>query len=282
MKKLSINPIGGLANRMRAIASGISLAHELDADFEIIWAVNDELYARFDDIFEVPDILKNKIHYPGKIKYAFSYSVPRKKNLFVSSIFLRRFSKCLLSDTKDWRLTECEGKSSLLKYFSHTKDINGYIQGGTNFFPYERSFYRSLFCPKTNIQAEIDEAVLKMGPVRTGVHIRRTDNTKSICHSPLEVFEEKIISLLGNNPEMKFYLATDSEIVKSNFKMLFKKVLICDDNPASRTTLSGIKCAVKEMFILSRCQTIYGSYYSSFSEAAALLGDAKLETIYRP
>ncbi len=282
MKKLSINPIGGLANRMRAIASGISLAHELDADFEIIWAVNDELYARFDDIFEVPEILKNKIQYPRKIKYAFSYSVPRKKNLFVSSVFLKRFNRCLLSDIKDWKLTENDEKSHLLQYFSGTKDLSGYIQGGTNFFPYQPGFYRSLFSPKKNIQVEIDEVILRMGPLRTGVHIRRTDNTQSICHSPLEIFKENIIDLLGNNPEMKFYLATDSETVKSDFKKLFKTALICDDNPASRTTLSGIRSAVKEMFILSRCQTIYGSYYSSFSEAAALLGDVTLETIYRP
>ena len=45
MTKIIINPIGGLANRMRCIASGIALAMETGSDYEVVWAVNDELAA---------------------------------------------------------------------------------------------------------------------------------------------------------------------------------------------------------------------------------------------
>lgn len=36
------------------------------------------------------------------------------------------------------------------------------------------------------------------------------------------------------------------------------------------------------MVILSKCSKIYGSFYSSFSEAASKLGNVRLETLRTP
>ena len=38
--------------------------------------------------------------------------------------------------------------------------------------------------------------------------------------------------------------------------------------------------AVAELYLLSKTKMILGSYYSSFSELAAVIGDIKLEQIY--
>lgn len=52
MDRLLISPVGGLANRMRAIASGISLAQNLGvSDVEVAWPVNSDLFCRFEELF---------------------------------------------------------------------------------------------------------------------------------------------------------------------------------------------------------------------------------------
>lgn len=40
-----------------------------------------------------------------------------------------------------------------------------------------------------------------------------------------------------------------------------------------RNSKEGIECALLDLMALSRCEKIYGSYYSSFSEVAAKWGD---------
>lgn len=280
MKVLTINPTEGLANRMRAIASGIFLAGELNADFRIIWAVNDELYARFDDIFEVPDLMKGRIYYPGKAEYGLKYSVPRKKNLYISALSLLRYDRKLIYGTPDWRITQSDGKEPVLQYFEGGE--KNFIQGGTIFFPFEEELFRGLFIPVKSIRDEVDVVIKEMGEERTGIHIRRTDNKESILHSPTEDFEAKIRSIISERPGMKFYLATDSDEIKSEFRQKFGNRIYCNENMTSRKTQRGMKDAVREMYILSQCNAIFGSYYSSYSEAAAMLGNIPMETIYKP
>jgi hypothetical protein len=102
-KTLIINPVGGLANRMRAIASGLSLAKDLNIDYKIIWLSNWEIMAKADDIFNLPDELKSKIEYPSSFKYNFLYSAPGKRNLLIPKLTLKRFGFVKLwSEIDEW------------------------------------------------------------------------------------------------------------------------------------------------------------------------------------
>lgn len=48
---------------------------------------------------------------------------------------------------------------------------------------------------------------------------------------------------------------------------------------AARQDENGIADAVVDLFILSRTQRLYGSYWSSFSEVAAQIGNIPLEIV---
>ena len=85
--------------------------------------------------------------------------------------------------------------------------------------------------------------------------------------------------ILKENPEQKFYLATDSRDVKDVFKYLFETSLITSDPDYSRNNETGIKDALFELFMLSKSQMILGSYWSSFAETAARIGNIPLKTI---
>jgi len=280
---LVINPIGGLANRMRAIASGVSLANAIEADIRIVWAKNRELNAYYEDIFEVPQCLKGKFVYPSLLIYDLMYSMPRKRNCYFSSLTLKRYGRTLLGGTVcgNSLITGADAQNAV-KCFMETgfeRRHCCYLQGGTDMFPYSAALYRGLFLPKTEILEEVHKITKLLGGERVGLHIRRTDNIESIRNSPDVLFTKKVESILAEKPSTKFYLATDCDATKESFLRMFGDCIICSPRSASRTTVAGIRDAVIELWVLSQTNRIIGSYYSSFSEAAALLGDIPLTQV---
>ena len=291
--KLIINPIGGLANRMRAIASGISLMHALHrheiaqkaAPFELsfVWSKNWELNAEFADIFQFPTILQDSIKYPSRLKYDFLYSIPRKKNLYVSALTSLRHGLTLYDLRDSYRqrfLTDSKGHDILSAVHNTlTKKQSCFIQSGTIFYPFTDDLYIDLFKPTNEIRHKADLRLEMLGTKRIGLHIRRCDNIESIKHSPDYLFINKISDILQREPDTHFYLATDDELIKLNFTRLFGDHIISSDAVADRNSIAGIKEAATELFTLAGTDKIYGSYYSSFSEAAAMIGQKPFEQL---
>lgn len=280
---LYINPIGGIANRMRALASGIALANDLNVDFKIIWLRNWELNARFEDIFQTCPLVSGRINYPGKFKYGVYYSIPRLKNLYISKLSLKRFGVYLSSEDAAGReiFRNDDSDSAVRKMFLNgLKDKRDcLIQGGTNMYPFSDDLYSSLFQPNNIIKERLAQQMAILGEECYGVHIRRTDNLQSIANSPDYLFIDEIKNILGKNPDAKFYLATDSEEVKKNFKLIFGDKIFYSASAADRNSVQGIHDAAVELFTLSKTKYILGSFYSSFSEAAAKLGNITLKQL---
>ncbi|MDE6557164.1 MAG: hypothetical protein K2K55_09420, partial [Duncaniella sp.] len=144
-----------------------------------------------------------------------------------------------------------------------------------SFFPYEDTLYRSIFQFAPDVQERASEIVGSVTP-DFGMHIRRTDNIKSISDSPLELFYEVTENLLSENESVKIFLATDSQTVKEDLSSRYPGTFIYNTSGASRDTRTGMIDAAAEMLILSRSRKIFGSFWSSFSEASACLGNIPL------
>ena len=76
-----------------------------------------------------------------------------------------------------------------------------------------------------------------------------------------------------------FYLATDSEEEKEQLKKIFGKHLITSPHAANRNSISGMKDALTELYILSRTNKILGSMQSSYSETAAQISGIPYELL---
>ena len=280
---LVINPVGGLANRMRTLAGGIALAKAIGVDFRVIWLKNWELNAAFEDIFRSDREMSSKFSYPGMLEYGILYSIPRLKNLYLTSCTLKRFGVAFADGLEtSRRFTEDDEDGTGLRRmfedgFSRGKDC--FLQGGTNVYPYDKEMYRSIFQPASEIAEVVATRVSRCGEHVVGVHIRRTDNLQSIKNSPDEVFIREMERMLSVRPETGFYLATDSDEVKARFGREFGDKVYCSRQTAVRDTLEGIKEAAIEMFTLAGTEEIIGSYFSSFSEAAAMLGNIPLRQL---
>lgn len=273
--KVIINPIGGLANRMRAIASGISLCKELSITPEIIWPLNNDLNCRFEKLFTIKEHLFY-VRNINKISDLIFYDEPRKKNLFLSPLFRKIKNPSLYITDKEISRQYSDTNKSILE---DIRSAGGCIilRSGLEFYDFEHSLYKDVFRPRPEIQ-DISDCILEGIDTNKliGLHVRRTDNIVSIKKSPIELFKEAIKSEIDIDNGMMFYLATDSEEVKQELKKEFGERIITFPNEATRKTQSGIIEAYAEMINLSRCIKIYGSYWSSFSEAASMIDNSPL------
>lgn len=274
MNKLIINPVGGLANRMRAVAAGVSLSQELGMGMpEIVWPVNNDLFCDFNSLFE-SGLFDGHMENISSREDLLFYDLPRKKNLYLANFL--QYGRYGLKLTDYDRLPLFEGKPESLENEIRSSHKPVLIRSGVVYYPFTKELYRSLFVPKKEFLDAAEERLHCGKNNIIGLHIRRTDNEISIIHSPLRLFIEAVEREMSDNKDVMFYLASDDAGVKAELRTRFDNRIIVSDKSTARNSAEGIKEALTEIVTLSRCGKVYGSYWSSFSEAAALLGDTTL------
>ena len=266
-----LQPYAGLGNRLRALDSAVELSSLLSRKLQVIWDKTPDLYCSYNQLFEPSDkyeVIDNKpikfiwscnkrlAHQLNKmnIKYPFRYDI----TLYEKDI---RNLNSINFDFKD-----------LKKYHSIYFRINGRFIDPANSFTFLK--------PLPEINAIIKNVYHNFSEKTLGIHIRRTDNTKSICHSPDELFIHKIKEEIEKDSNVKFFLSTDSNETEKVFKNLFPERCITYEKEISRNSTQGMIDAVVDMFCLSKTNKIYGSFYSTFSHAASKIGNIPLEVLY--
>lgn len=125
-----------------------------------------------------------------------------------------------------------------------------------------------VFSPSAGIERIID----RYRPDLTnaiGVHIRRTDNQKSIANSPTSAFVRQMRLETSLTPDVKFFVATDSPATYAELKREFGKAIF-EHSKASldRDNANAICDAMVDLYCLSNCRKLIGSYWSSFTDTA--------------
>lgn len=257
---------------MRAVASGVALSRTTGKDPVVIWHCDPLLNAPFKAIF-LDKHLPFELRETGDIKYLVVYEMPRKKNLYVSSLIAKidRKRRLFIND----RLS-AEGLKEVERTVS-IPDEDTIIHSGQIFYPIDSALMNSIFRITDAVRVRINE-ILKGRKPDIALQIRRTDNVNSIKGSPLTSFEEIADTILcGSDSEI--FLATDDETTKQVLQARCGERLIINPRPASRRCREGIIDACAELYILASCSHIFGSYWSSFSEIAALIGETALTVV---
>lgn len=258
---------GGLANRMRAIASSLFYARKLNRDLIVVWNKNKDLNASFSELFKTEN-LPFEIIEPDFIKYNFYYELPRKRNLFLSSLIRKLNVSQTLIDIHLYTEEEIEEKIKRIK-------SNVIINSGLQFADFDHSILNSIF-QFSNKVIETKKNLLDGRTPNYTIQIRRTDNYNSIKYSPLSSFEAIIQKHIDYDPKVLFFLATDDSKTKQILSSRYKNNIIINKREARRDTTPGMIDAAAELLIMSECEKIYGSYWSSFSEIAAIYGGKEL------
>ena len=239
--KLLFVPSGGLANRMRAMASAWQLAANTGVKVETIWFCDWALNAPFHSIFEPIDNVE-MVAREAKAWELLTLDRPRERNFRIPLLYQRlRFAQRI----DEWQVTPLKNQ-------------------GFNFNEWARGKNSYMSCYQAHT---------------IGVHIRRTDNKESIERSPLSLFVDAARREIDQHDDTRIFLATDDEATKTALKAEFGNRIITSPKPAARNSIAGIRGGVAELWMLASTTTIYGSAGSSYSVMAAKIGDNNLEIL---
>lgn len=247
-----IMPEAGLCNRLRAIDSAVALAARHKMKLHIIWERNEHCNDKFSNLFIVP----KEVERLTEIKGGFAMKVVKK----LVSVYLSLTNKCYLDQKKIENLMSQKNGFETLSGCSRV-----YIRSYGRF--YQSALPFSIFRPKAPIQ-EIITSYKEDNII--GVHVRRTDHQYSITYSPTEKFIEYMNKEIDKDSNVKFFLATDDPSVEITLRKVFpNKIVSHCKKSLDRNNPTAIQDAVVDLYCLSNCRKLIGSYSSSFSDIAS-------------
>lgn len=250
-KDLLVQPLGGLCNRMRVIVGAVSLAYKTGRQLTIIWTQDTTLNSKFSDLFEpIPFRVIECSLNSWRYKFLYHWYKDVKHSM-------------ILDDT--WISTNARGKE-YDTWKNKIEDRHLFLQTNLDIL-FDGDY--SLLKPRMSVINALNNVECNQNTI--GLHIRRTDNVKAVKYSPTRLFFAKVEEELKANPQKKFYLATDDPNEERAFIDKFGgNIIIYQKHSLDRNNPIAIKDALIDLYNLSCCSKIYGSYWSSFSDTAAL------------
>lgn len=270
--QLTIVPLGGLGNRMRAVASAIQTAKETGCRLRIVWRATSDCNARWEDLFQPLRLAALGLgEGQATIDHGTWTDTPASRgNLWLTAL-LRRGSydyqnSCYRPHADEHIATLLnKGRVFIATYYA--------------FAEYSNELLQQIFVPTHQLAQQIDHTVSLFTPATVGIHIRRTDNRQAISESPLSAFRQRIDNALASGKADRLFLCTDDCAVRDHLTTLYGDRILCRRVKLNRNSTEAIQDAVVDLWCLSRTKHILGSYYSSFSDTAAELGHATLEVV---
>jgi len=271
-----VEPLGGLTNRLRFIASAIWLKEKTADQLIVIWNENFELNCPYHLLFEAQDnfIVRKRRKTDGLIE-SFNQVAGIKKFMTRATNKLLNINNCI-SEADVQRLV-WSGKLDIYETALRYRKI--YIRSCQEFG--DNASALKQFKPILDLRRKIDDIIGNFGENTIGVHVRRTDNEMSISNSPLDLFIEKMREEVDLHPETNFFLCTDDEEEEQRLIKEFGNKIIVYKKELNRQSVTGMQDAVVDLYCLSKTSKILGSYWSSFSETAAKMNDLPLVTIQK-
>lgn len=248
---VTVEPGGGLCNRLRTVNSAYFLAKQLNQKLRIVWKLNKELNCAYEKLFKKPKNIE-------VLNYRYSFNGERKKWIRTADTILTQ---------EDISVQTERGNRMLPQEFIESLGEQIYINTCQQFM--DHPDYH-LFVPTEEMQTRIDVVKSNFGNECVGVHIRRTDSMKSIETSTTDGFVDAMRSELEKNSHVRFYLATDDPGEEEKIKKEFPgKVLTLGNKTLDRNSEDGVKDAMVDFMCLAGTKRLIGSYWSSFTDMAA-------------
>lgn len=249
-----IEPLEGLCNRMRALDSAIAFSHKIQRPLKVVWRMDTRLNCPLGDLFEYTEA------FGQVVELAYHGQLDRLR---------RRARIALIQVSKGVYISQKKTDDFIARQRSF-EELNRfqtiYISTWEHFYP-SNSLLRN-FVPISPLLSEINAITEDRGDM-IGVHIRRSDHGPSVERSPLRRFVELMEAEILLDPQVRFFLATDSpqdeELLLEHFP---DRIISHPKTSLDRGNPRAIQDAVIDLYCLAACRKLIGSYWSSFSDLA--------------
>ncbi len=266
-------PFGGLANRMYAIASAYCTCQTNGSRLSVVWFREWGMKADFCDIFEPWTEDKAAIREANPTDYIVN-DRPRQRNFYAPKLVQR-----LVYDRRIYEDCVSQLRDEGFDFAGWSRGKRCYLVTCVRFATIPAEIWHKLFRPVKPVMDAVEANCSRFSSYTIGMHIRRSDNREAIKESPTHLFVETGKREIILHPDLKIFLATDSDEVKKEMRDAFGDRIITAEAPASRESISGIRDGLVDLYTLSRTNHIYGSWSSSFSRMAARIGNLELTVL---
>ncbi len=266
---LYVEPLGGLCNRMRTIASFYTVAREAGRELTVVWLRDAGMNCPCARLFSLPEgvtVVEGPFVTKPQMRLR---SIARK---LTHRTFGRRFDRTV----ENWEAKKALTPEAVRALGDRSLYASSCYSLESEYEKYDYSIFR----PAPDIQALADAVIRKFPANCVGIHIRRTDNAKSIESSQTADFVLRMRREAEKDPDVGFFLATDSPEEERLLMQEFPgRILTYEKRSLQRDSEQGIVDAYVDYLCLSRTRRIYGSFFSSFSRCAAALHGITLEIV---
>lgn len=267
-RKIYVDAQHGLGNRMRSIASGAAIAKNSNRELIIIWEADNHCEAEMTDLFDYTGPLLQKAIARGELTDCDYYTYMEieegavKDELILldhdKDVYVRT-SCCINSPLTSW-----EQENAFLKTLTPTSKV------------------QSLTMP-FHLGQHVAVHIRMEGAEGLDSHTYEQpdnwseDGLKSLRHwrekSHYSHFIKRIDALFEDDPEARIFLATDQQDTYVLFKNLYGDKVEYLQRTCFDRSKTQIIYALADALLLSQCERLIGSTWSSFTEIAMRMTD---------
>jgi hypothetical protein len=256
MKYLHLKPRLGLANRMRALASGMWMAERLALRLVLSWEDDAGLACPFQALFS--NVLDRDARALGGLSTA-----PLRDPRFVDPD--------LRDDHDVVEIASCQP-------FSHDPAVEAYSD---EFWTAVRPYLLAL-TPVEEVQRRVAALAASFEDTTLGVHVRW--DGQHFKYTTAEMFFPEIDAILEREPATRIFLASDSPAAIERFRERYRGAVLTLDGPGRpgprrRDDVAALRDALADLLLLLRTRRLLGTFYSSFTELAGVLGAIPFKTV---
>lgn len=279
---ITIIPLGGVARRIRTIASAIELFNEHpEKPVEILWIPTDDFSAPSERLFTLsPKYVSSHITIrEGTWRDRLTNDIPQVRNLFLPApfVFLRydhiwgpkrvselvRSGKEYAADLRERCLkpgekillctneTLCKCDSQIYRYLVPTVEVTGVRNSRMSGW-------------KDNV---------------VGIHLTRTRDDNNYAESPTELFIQRMQKMVERDTTTTFFLATTNSDEMERLQTIFRKRVFALHSISEPGSAESAIESYGELLALSHTRMILTTPNSTFSEVASELGRIPLEQL---
>ena len=275
-ERLTLVPVGGLTDRLKVIASGISMAIDAKREMEIIWFSNERLYCPSYRLFTLAPVIKEagiSIR-EATAKDWFFNDRPHTDNGYLSYPFVFfRYDRCI--SPGEIESVSKTAPEHLKHYFRGRERL--LLASATSFGDYSRMFrdlettveVKNAF--RSNLSGWTDNVV--------GVHLDANHQQDRQNHSPIELFIKRMQAMIENDPSVSFFIASDMVEERERLSVIFSGRILMPHTLSSMDAPKGCVNAFGELLALAQTKHILSTKGGSFAQVASLIGDVPLETL---
>lgn len=252
MNHLITIPQRGLCNQLRAIASAKRLCTLYNAQCTLVWQ-----WGKFEELFELDPATQILTELPQQLDNYIRYNTVNQSengDRLNQDFDFRNQSNVIIQSCHIFN-DRSEARIKL-------KDLIDYLPR-----------------PSAAVLATVTDFSKKhfAGKQVVGVHIRRTDNLRSIEKSPDQLFISKIQQLIQSG--YTIFLATDNQQTQAEYLHKFPGDIIIYEKQGSLTyrwpkdqfNFEETREDLVDLLLLASCKYVVGSHWSSYSGTAMVL-----------